>query len=46
MSFNNRDLDDIEKIRESKKDKSDLKTVLNRKTFDSFELDMLMNEAD
>jgi hypothetical protein len=30
------DMGEMEKIRESKKEKADLKTVLNRKNFDSF----------
>jgi len=40
------DMNEMDKIRENKKDKADLKIVLNRKNFDSFELDMLMNEAE
>ena len=40
------DMDHIEKIREAKKDRPDLKEVLNKKNFDSFELDLLMNEAE
>jgi|GEM_PF-2613347 len=46
MDFQEEDINSMQRIRESKKEKADLKTVLNRKTFDSFELDMLMNEAD
>jgi coproporphyrinogen III oxidase-like Fe-S oxidoreductase len=46
MSFNDKDIEEMERIRESKKDKADLKTVLNRKNFDSFELDVIMNETD
>jgi hypothetical protein len=46
MSFNEKDIEEIERIKESKKDKADLKTILNRKNFDTFELDILMNEAD
>ena len=45
MDFD-KDIDDMERIRESKKEKADLKTVLNKKNFDSFELDMIMNEAE
>ena len=45
MDFD-KDIEEMERIRESKKDKADLKTVLNKKNFDSFELDMLMNEAE
>lgn len=46
MSFNEKDIEEIERIKESKKEKVDLKTILNRKNFDSFELDIIMNEAD
>jgi ribosomal protein L29 len=46
MSFNEKDIEEMDRIKEAKKDKADLKTVLNRKTFDSFELDIIMNEAD
>lgn len=42
----NEDMNAMEKIREAKKDKPDLKAVLNKKNFDSFELDLLMNEAE
>ena len=45
MDFD-KDIDEMERIRESKKEKADLKTVLNKKNFDSFELDMIMNEAE
>ena len=45
MDFD-KDIEEMERIRESKKDKADLKTVLNKKNFDSFELDILMNEAE
>lgn len=46
MDLLNEDMNDMEKMRERKKEKVDLKTVLNRKNFDSFELDCLMNEAE
>lgn len=46
MNLLDDDMDEMERIRESKKDKADLKTILNRKNLDSFELDMLMNEAE
>ena len=45
MDFD-KDIDEMERIRESKREKVDLKTFLNKKNFDSFELDMLMNEAE
>ncbi|MBW2991908.1 hypothetical protein KY345_01685 [Candidatus Woesearchaeota archaeon] len=45
MSFYDEDMNEMDKIREAKKEKADLKTILNRKNFDSFELDILMNEA-
>ncbi|MBW2991922.1 hypothetical protein KY345_01755 [Candidatus Woesearchaeota archaeon] len=46
MNLLDDDINQMQKIRERKKEKVDLKTVLNRKNFDSFELDSLMNEAE
>lgn len=46
MNLLDEDMNKMEKIRESKKEKVDLKTFLNKKNFDSFELDILMNEAE
>jgi coproporphyrinogen III oxidase-like Fe-S oxidoreductase len=46
MSFSDKDIQEMDRIKEAKKDKADLRTVLNRKNFDSFELDIIMNEAD